>query len=1128
MFEKFDPSRTMYLQGFDRRGAAASLWGATSNSVNVSGVFKDFADFAVVVLWDADNLFESQQFRYLPDLDLSGVILTFDLNYNSQLQDIGSIRNPWIQWDSLAWQSDTSSGVVKLVDHAEVVAGSLTAASANWTLTGTPNAFSEISFFYRNIEFTHFGAGSLTSIRDSIVAQISNYPWSTESPALALRAVPVSTASLEVFAAQYGTVSTSGVNVGWNSGYKFKTLFVGDTIRIDGTDYTIATIPSATTLTLTASAGTLSGVEYLANFRGDDGNYVEVRQTSKDSSLQTVGSVARGSRLCNDKFFTGGSSNCTWRVSIDFTALGIDDIRRCWLTLAPKIANVAYTGTNWDITITNIGTNVSTELTLSGNGTVRVGSIDRWCKYTGNWSTLQGFYYRGFARITANYLAKIEVTYSCQFTHDLYLGAIFGIGRGIFQVDHPVAGITSVNTGIAFSVDTATRRNCGTSIAAGTYTVTVTFVGGGGTAIFDYLEAVVPTTVITPVTPQYTDYCPAVDYGTDRTYKIAPQRLVWGLTNYGYGDRINEYISVFWHLERVRVAGTIPTVVLTVSGTYAIGDSVTLNFSGIGLTKTLTRLDTDTGNDPFAHQSLTDTFRDWINSTFAGVYAETPSVDVINVYSRTALFSFTHSSSSVGGSISDVGDLLQGSEGIWQIDDTAAQAINNGATKWHEDFFAECVANGFNVTSAISMEYLNPPEVWSAYYNNGIRVLTATGFGTEGECAIVSASNTTPPVLEIPAHGYSSGDSINSTNAVYGGTYTIDVVDADNVELRNVVGSGSTGRNGVTRRNLKTTHCAFNPDVAAYSGQVLTEIAQMQAAAGMVPRLQFGEFLWWFFSSDTTAIDTLSNAGGFLKINTSIPHNIGAGETILLCGITNLTQTTAAATSVTSLSVTADVPWSPNYALAFLPTIRGGSMGFYDSTTKADALIALGVPLHVFNTQNDDITAYTADVVFLRDRIRDFMVALRTIVLAVVPTTEFEILHATDVSRSQMYLTLDNPYPQGGRVNGAVNWADDFQDPSTAPFEYVKIENLSWGVTYRVEEPIKHGLEFPYTAPNTWPKNKLTYLMPNFNPGCPQNLEFRLATDRNYPNVAIFALDHIDIFSWPFRKPTTQNNSMEG
>src|SRR5574343_914633 len=113
MFEKFDPSRTMYLQGFDRRGAAASLWGAASNSVNVSGVFKDFADFAVVVLWDADNVFESQQFRYLPDLDLSGVILNFDINYNDQLQDIGSIRNPWIQWDSLAWQSDAGSGTVR-------------------------------------------------------------------------------------------------------------------------------------------------------------------------------------------------------------------------------------------------------------------------------------------------------------------------------------------------------------------------------------------------------------------------------------------------------------------------------------------------------------------------------------------------------------------------------------------------------------------------------------------------------------------------------------------------------------------------------------------------------------------------------------------------------------------------------------------------------------------------------------------------------------------------------------------------------------------------------------------------------------------------------------------------------
>lgn len=1132
MFHKFDPRYTMSLQGFDRRGASGALWGTTANSGKVSGGFKDFADFCVLNLWDADNVYEHKDFRYLPNFDLSGTTLSFDLKYNAQIQDIGSIRNPWISWDSLSWQkNDNTSGTVRLVDHATVTAGNLLPASASWELTGTPNIFSEISFYYQNIEFTHFGAGTLTAIRDSIVDQIRNYPWTVTSPALALRAVPTGSVGLEIFAAIYGQVNTNGISVTWTLGYKFKTLFAGDLIRINGVNYTILTVVSATVITLTGSAGIQVGVEYLANFRGDDGNYVEVRQTSKDSSLTTVGSIARGSRLVNDKLLSGGNSNCTWRISLDFDALGLSAIRKAWLTFAPKISNVSYAGQDWDIEITNVTHSPAQELSIAGVGSVRVGSIDRWCKYTGFWSTLQGFYYLGFARTTANFLAAIEITYSSQYTHDLYIGCVFKTGGGSFQITHPSSGVAILSTNIAFGNETTARRKVFNSIPAGIYKVDVQFVGSGSTATFDFLEAVVPTTTLVPITPRYADYCPACDYGTDQTYKISPQRLVKDLVDYGYGDRINEYISVFWHLNRIRVAGTIPTVTIVLAQEFHIGDSMTVILSGIGLTKTLQRLDTEAGNPSFGHQSLTDTFRGWINSTFAGVYAETPSFNTLVIYSRTALFSFTDAASIIvatTGTLVKSGNLLQGSEGLWQVDDLATTALSHGAIKWHEDFFTECVANGFDVTAAVSMEYLNPPEAWAGRYNNGVRVLTATGFGTEGESAVLSVSGATPPLFNVPAHGYDTGDSINSTNSLYAGTYSISVVDLDHFELDNITNAGSTGRNGLVRRNLKTTHVAFNPDVEAWHSKTYTEIAAMQIASGMVPRLQFGEFLWWFFSNVTKTIVSITNSGGFLAVTTDVPHALGPGETVLLCGIKGLIQTTAQSTSVTSKTVITNVSWSPNYTLAFLPTIRGGSMGFYDSVTVADALVALGVPLHVFNTQNDDITSFPTHVEFLRDRISAFMSAIAASVRVAHPSTEFEILHATDVSRTEMYLTLDTPYPQGGRVNGAVNWADSFQGPLTAPFEFVKIECLSWGVTYRVEEPIKHGIKFPTTAPNIWTVPFLTYLMPNFNPGCPQNLEFRLATDANYPNVALFALDHIVIFSWPLRKPVTQNTTMEG
>ena len=48
---------TMHLRGFDRRGAAAALHSASATGFTLSGVWKDSADFAVLVLYDADDHF---------------------------------------------------------------------------------------------------------------------------------------------------------------------------------------------------------------------------------------------------------------------------------------------------------------------------------------------------------------------------------------------------------------------------------------------------------------------------------------------------------------------------------------------------------------------------------------------------------------------------------------------------------------------------------------------------------------------------------------------------------------------------------------------------------------------------------------------------------------------------------------------------------------------------------------------------------------------------------------------------------------------------------------------------------------------------------------------------------------
>ena len=72
---KLQPDRTLYLRGFNTFAAAASIHNASPTGFQISGVFRDPADFAVAVLYDADNAFEHPSIKYLPDFNFAGLTL---------------------------------------------------------------------------------------------------------------------------------------------------------------------------------------------------------------------------------------------------------------------------------------------------------------------------------------------------------------------------------------------------------------------------------------------------------------------------------------------------------------------------------------------------------------------------------------------------------------------------------------------------------------------------------------------------------------------------------------------------------------------------------------------------------------------------------------------------------------------------------------------------------------------------------------------------------------------------------------------------------------------------------------------------------------------------------------------
>jgi len=115
---KLSPIDCLSLRGFDDRGASAALHDAAADSFKVSGSFKDSADFAVLVLWDADNYYEHPRLKYLPDFGFAGVTLSFDVTY-SGLMALDSSLYPTIAWPYLeVVKSDGTTAQVRLVAAA--------------------------------------------------------------------------------------------------------------------------------------------------------------------------------------------------------------------------------------------------------------------------------------------------------------------------------------------------------------------------------------------------------------------------------------------------------------------------------------------------------------------------------------------------------------------------------------------------------------------------------------------------------------------------------------------------------------------------------------------------------------------------------------------------------------------------------------------------------------------------------------------------------------------------------------------------------------------------------------------------------------------------------------------------
>lgn len=797
---KLQPNRTMALRGFDDLGAAAALHSATSDSFKVSGIFRDPADFAVLILYDADNFYEHPRLKYLPDFRFDGLTLNFDVRYKG-LMPLDSPKYATIDWPYLDYiLADGSPGRVALFEHATQNGGDFVKAETSFTIVAdNAKEFDRLTLWYLNIAYDYLapkveclflvtarGAGFEHSVNVSGQAYTYTEKSGDTNAGVAagivgaLASCPHVSVTAGNGTAELGPANQINIRAIRTDSTSFDVAYDATTYKLTGVNANSVAQAFASQINATnwGVAGALIPLRAHANGdvlkitadrAGVDGNMLRMYAVAKNDRLRTSSDTA---------VFGGGSSEAIWHVALDFRVLGMQNVRQMWFTFAPPLANGnAFQDTEWEAVFTNwvvTGDDSVRLLKVSGPTSVRVEEDDSWCKYTGQWTDETGFFSEGFAKHASTPGASVTVRYSCSSVHDLYLGTSLYSDRGTVAIQVDGGPETSLDCRLNAEPSVNTRRKIRSSMPAGEHSVTFRLASAGH-FYFDFLEAAVPADVPDGL-PVQLNVSPALDYSTDHTYKLSPDRLLWIFDRLGYAGPMNEYLGVFWWNQRKREGAVFPQATVAFTGDFIAGDQVFVNIGGQECGKTV-----------FPNESaavVARHFEYFINANYVGVWARATDTSlVITSRSPKPAYSYTFSTrveraTGSTGSVSYTGSLTSGNAGRWVVDPSQSPVLNHGAAAWHADFFAGCKARNREVVVASSMELVNPPEGFASVFPDGQIVETDVGFGT-----------------------------------------------------------------------LKSTHCAFVQAVQDYQVRIFECLAGLMSAAGVTPTVQTGEYLWWFFNN---------------------------------------------------------------------------------------------------------------------------------------------------------------------------------------------------------------------------------------------------------------------------------------
>ncbi|MEO8100784.1 MAG: hypothetical protein ABI811_24015 [Acidobacteriota bacterium] len=656
--QKLRPDRDLQCYFF-QPSAIAAMSEASATGFKVTGSWRQQFDWAVVE-WNRNNVFEHPAFRYLPDGDLSGLVLTYEESRTNCVA-LDSDLFATVDWPYLRVWAATEPEVeggdpvekifyVPLVDHAEIVDGTYTAAYADFTLSGSAVAGDYIGLAYAGLHYTYqlMSGDTLESALQNIV---------------------------------------DGMNAGWSP-----------LLRAERT--------SATLRAYYTNGASIAGATTGAN-----GNRFSLYSYATGSSVWDKAGDT----------FSNGAAPTKWRFTFDFSSLqgfqrdeeGVpgdleaiptEKIRKMRWTYAADLQSGEFERSEFEVAIsewTVVGTGLMYE--VAGSGSRRIEDNDTSIIYNGDWSMARGNYSGGTIRVTETPADSFTLEYRSAGAHSLYLGTRYtnSGGRIGIEIDGESRGEVDLRV---LEEDVLIRLPLGES-GPGTHTLTVTHVGAAGREVYiDFVELAVPT-VDLPEFPSIPNMTLPTDWDTDHSVAVAPERTAWMIRSLGFHGRQNHYVGalLFYELHNPDHAFAIGSV--TFGGT---ADASSLVSVTIGPLAGATRVERviHAGDTP---ATIALSFAQEFNRGYTGIWASA-SGGVLTIQSRqlgTAGEANTLAADTNSGSLSiDISDetLTGGSNGEWRTDLTATPRLNRAARDWTRSFFAALNGYGIDATAAFSTE----------------------------------------------------------------------------------------------------------------------------------------------------------------------------------------------------------------------------------------------------------------------------------------------------------------------------------------------------------------------------------------------------------------------------------------